>query len=52
MDKPTELLTREQLSERLKSSIPNGVDADQVIDGVMLALRRTSLMLMATPTGP
>lgn len=39
MTEPMEQLTREQLSKRLRSAIPPGVDADQVMAGVMLALR-------------
>ena len=38
MNELTELLTREQLDKRLRPSIPNGADADQVMAGVLLAL--------------
>jgi hypothetical protein len=33
-----EQITRQQVAERLRSSIPKGVDANQVIDGVLLSL--------------
>jgi len=39
MDEPSEWLTREQLGERLRASIPSGMDPDQVLAGVLLTLK-------------
>jgi hypothetical protein len=39
MNEPTERLTRQQLINRIQNSIPDQMDADQVIDGVILALK-------------
>jgi len=39
VDESKEWLTQEQLGERLRSYIPGNADADQVIAGVLLALR-------------